>query len=60
MAEPKDDRTQIGMRIKNSTLEQLDSLCEINGRARRDIFEILIADAYATWKADPTDRINPS
>lgn len=56
----KGQRQQISFRMKTDHIALLDALCKVNKRSRRDIVEILIADAYAVWSSDPTDRINPT
>jgi len=40
-------------------VDALDELCEVNGRSRREIAEILIAEAHADLKLNPESRINP-
>ena len=57
---PKDTVTAVLLRMGNGFVDQLDKLCEVNQRSRREIVETLVNDAHGVWQQDPTDRINPS
>lgn len=57
MVETSTPSTQVAFRMRN--VEQLDKLAEVNKRSRREIVEILVAEAFGVWEQDPTDRINP-
>jgi hypothetical protein len=54
------DRCQVGFRMRVTSIAQLDELCEVNKRSRREIVEILVAEAHGVWQDNPADRINPS
>lgn len=47
------------LRMTDSNVDQLDLLCEKNLRSRREVVEILVAEAYAELMADPSARIDP-
>ncbi len=49
----------IMLRIGKAYLQQLDYLCEVNNRSRREIFEMLIHGAYYDLKENPAERITP-
>ena len=52
-------RTQVGFRMLNEHVGQLDKLCAVNKRSRREIIEILVGEAHDVWTDNPEDRINP-
>jgi len=62
MAEPAPEppRTQVGFRMLNEHVGQLDKLCDINKRSRREIIEILVEEAHGAWEDNHNDRINPA
>jgi hypothetical protein len=43
----------------NEFIEALDELCEVNQRSRREIVEILIAEASVEYQQDDAARIQP-
>lgn len=47
------------MRMGIKFIAQLDRLCSVNGRSRREICEILISEAAAELRSDKGARINP-
>ncbi len=47
------------LRMGTGYVEALDELCEVNKRSRRELVEILIAEASAEYQADNDARINP-
>ena len=47
------------MRMGTAYIDQLDTLCDVNGRSRREICETLIAEAAAELKGNKAARINP-
>lgn len=47
------------LRMTDSYVDQLDKLCETNMRSRREIVEILVAEAFAELGQDPSARIDP-
>jgi len=49
----------IVLRMGTSYVEHLDRLCEVNGRSRRELIEILIAEASLDYQLDPEVRITP-
>ena len=53
-------RTQVGFRMHNEAVAQLDKLVAINKRPRREIVEILVNEAFGAWEDNPADRINPT
>ena len=53
-------RTQVAFRMLDTSVAQLDTLCRVNKRPRREIIEILVSEALGAWEDDPDDRINPS
>ena len=56
---PKDTVQAVLLRMSIPFVEQLDELCDINGRSRRDIVEILVNEAHDVHRTNPADRINP-
>jgi hypothetical protein len=57
---PKETVKDVLLRMGIPFVEQLDELCDVNARSRREIVETLVDEAYHVWKDDPEDRINPS
>jgi hypothetical protein len=49
----------IMLRMSDAYVDMLDELCEVNQRSRREIVEILIAEASWDYTQDPDDRISP-
>lgn len=49
----------IVLRMGEDFIEALDKLCEVNKRSRREIVEILVAEAFDDFTNDPDDRIMP-
>lgn len=49
----------IALRMGRKYVAELDRLCAVNKRSRREIIEILINEAAAELKLDPEARINP-
>ena len=47
------------LRMGDSYVEALDKLCEINKRSRRELVEILVADAWYELEEDPNARLTP-
>ena len=47
------------LRMGTPFISRLDELCAVNGRSRREIVEILVAEASLEFQADSTARINP-
>lgn len=47
------------MRMGTSFVTALDKLCEVNFRSRREIVEILVAEAYVELQENPDARISP-
>lgn len=47
------------LRMGYEFVDALDTLCEVNGRSRREIVEILVTEAYIEHQEDPKARINP-
>lgn len=47
------------MRMGVKFISQLDRLCKVNGRSRREICEILITEAALDLKVNKAARINP-
>ena len=56
---PKETVTAVLLRMGNKFVQQLDQLCDVNARSRREIVETLVSEAHAVWKDDPSDRIDP-
>lgn len=56
---PKETVTAVLLRMGNDFVSQLDKLCEVNARSRREIVETLVAEAHGAWEDNPDDRINP-
>jgi hypothetical protein len=56
---PKATVQAVLLRMSIPFVEQLDELCDVNSRSRREIVETLVNEAHAAFKDDPTDRINP-
>lgn len=54
------ERTQVGFRMLNEHVTELDKLCQVNKRSRREIIEILISEAHGFLATNPDDRINPT
>lgn len=52
-------RAQISLRMSQQHRDMVQELSDVNHRSIREIIEILIAEAYATWEENPDDRINP-
>jgi hypothetical protein len=49
----------IVLRMGTGYVDALDRLCDVNDRSRRQIVEILVAEAYADLVLDPENRITP-
>jgi len=49
----------IVLRMGDWYVDQLDVLADVNQRSRREIVEILIAEAAFDYSQDPSDRISP-
>ncbi len=49
----------IVLRKGEDFIEALDKLCEVNQRSRREIVEILVAEAFDEYKDDNSARILP-
>ena len=47
------------LRMGDAYIGLLDDLCDANGRSRREIIEILIAEAAYDLSENPTERIDP-
>lgn len=47
------------LRMGDEYIDRLDELCKINQRSRRELVEILVAEASLELQADPSARINP-
>ena len=54
-----DQRHQVSVRMKQSSLNALDRLCAANARSRRDIVEILVDGAAKELRKDKSARVNP-
>jgi hypothetical protein len=57
---PKSTVQAVLLRMSIPFVEQLDELCNVNRRSRREIVETLVAEAHGVYKDDPNDRINPT
>ncbi len=49
----------IVLRMGKPYVKKLDELCKVNGRSRREIVEMLVAEAAFDLFRDPDDRITP-
>lgn len=49
----------IAMRMTIPFIEELDELCYVNHRSRRQIMEMLIHEAYEEFRINPAARITP-
>lgn len=58
LRDPKHVQSVI-FRMGKPYIKELDKLCEVNKRTRREIVEILIAEAAFDLYQDPDDRISP-
>ena len=47
------------LRMGSEFIDRLDELCEVNKRSRREIIEILVAEASYEYRTDPEARIHP-
>jgi|Cruoilmetagenom7_1024161.scaffolds.fasta_scaffold45552_2 gamma-glutamylcyclotransferase (GGCT)/AIG2-like uncharacterized protein YtfP len=47
------------LRMGTGFIDALDELCDINKRSRREIIEILVAEASFEYRNDHEARINP-
>ena len=47
------------LRMGEEFIEALDELCDTNKRSRREIVEILVAEASLELQEDPEARIQP-
>lgn len=47
------------LRMGTGYVDALDELCELNGRSRREVVEILINEAATDLALNPGSRINP-
>lgn len=56
---PKETVQAVLLRMGIPFVDQLDELCEVNSRSRREIVETLVSEAFGVYKEDPSDRINP-
>lgn len=57
---PKDTVQAVLLRMSIPFVEQLDELCDVNSRSRREIVETLVAEAHGVLQENPSDRINPT
>jgi hypothetical protein len=55
----KEHVRQLNLRTGIPYIEQLDELCRVNKRSRREIVEILISEAFAELEENPHARISP-
>lgn len=53
------DKMQLSLRVDPQVIKQIDRLCMVNGRSRRDLIEIMITKAYKELKKDNNARVNP-
>ena len=58
MREP-DEVQSVMLRMGRPFVKHLDTLCKVNQRSRREIVEILIAEASAEYQENPQARIEP-
>lgn len=58
MRNPEHVRSVI-LRMGKPFVEQLDKLCKVNKRSRRELIEILVSEAADELRANPLARINP-
>ena len=56
---PSDQVRSVVLRMGVDFLAELDELCEVNKRSRREIVEILVHEASDELKHEPEARINP-
>lgn len=54
-----DEVQAILLRMGTEFVDYLDELCDTNQRSRREIVEILVAEAKLELDDDPEARINP-
>ena len=47
------------LRMGDEFIDRLDELCHVNKRSRREIVEILVAEASLEYRSDRSARINP-
>lgn len=47
------------LRMGDAYIDQLDQLCSVNNRSRRELIEILISEAAYDLERNPTERIDP-
>lgn len=53
------DYKNVMTRMGTEYVDMLDEICDANKRSRREIQEMLIAEAYEELAADPSARITP-
>jgi hypothetical protein len=54
-----DHTRSVVLSFGNEFIDALDELCEVNQRSRREIVEILIAEASVEFQQDDSARIQP-
>ena len=54
-----DHTRNVVLRMGEEFISALDELCDVNKRSRREIIEILIAEASVELQEDPSARIQP-
>lgn len=47
------------LRMGKEFVKRLDELVKVNGRSRRELIEILVAEASVEYRTDKSARINP-
>lgn len=56
---PKETVQAVLLRMSIPFVAQLDELCDVNDRSRREIVEMLVNEAHDVFKSNPADRITP-
>ena len=56
---PSSEVKDVLLRMGKPFVAKLDKLCDVNKRARREIVETLVEEAYGVWEQNPDDRIEP-
>ena len=55
----KEEVQPVLLRMGRDFVNALDDLCDVNGRSRREIVEMLVDKAWLAWDKDENERINP-
>ena len=58
-ARPRNEVRSVVLRMGKKYIAELDELCRVNKRSRREIIEILTHEAFDELQSEPNARIDP-